>query len=158
MAAPTPTVRVTPGGIMLKDGYRTLITFSRDTDVSLWEKKVTPFGLDGRESIDQTTMWNNDYVTKAPRSLVDTTDGSMTCSYDPAVYTQLVAMLNVEQTITYTVSDGTTVAVYGYLQKFEPQEMEEGTQPEAKVTIVHTNWDYVNKVEAGPAVASVSGT
>lgn len=158
MAAPSPTARQTPSGIMLRDGYRSLVTFSLNTTVSLWEKKVTQLGYDGREPIDQTTMWNDVYVTKAPRALIDTTDGSMTCAYDPLAYTEILLMINVEQTITYTVSDGSTIAAYGYLQKFEPQEMEEGTQPEAKVTIVHTNWDRQNRAEAGPAVASVSGT
>jgi len=158
MAAPSPTTRVSPAGIKLKDGYRSLITFSLDSNIDLWEKKVTPPGLDGREKINQTTMWNDDFITYAPRSLTDMTDSSMTCAYDPVAYTQIQAIINREGTVTQTFSDGSTLAYYGYLQKFEPQELDEGTQPEAKVTIVCTNFDPVNHVEAAPVLTSVSGT
>ena len=158
MAAPSPTPRMAPTGIMLADGYRSLITFSRQTNITFWEKKLTTIGYDGREPIDQTTMWNDYFVTKAPRSLIDSTDGSITVAYDPEVHVEILAMINVHQTITYTLSDGSTIAAYGWLQKFEPQEMEEGAQPEAKITIVHSNWDYQNNVESGPAVAGVAGT
>lgn len=158
MAAPTPVTRVTPGGVKLKDGYPTRVAFSLDPDVSLWEKSVKPPGMDGGDPIDQTTMWNEDFRTRAPRSLVTLTESTFKAAYDPDVYNQLMAMLNKEQTITDVLPDGSTLSYYGFMQKFEPDDHVEGTQPEATVTIVPTNFDPVNKVEAGPVLISAPGT
>lgn len=158
MAAPTPTARTTPGGIKLKDGYRASVTFATDTDFSIWEKSVTPPGLDGGEPVDQTTMWNDALRTTAPRALITMMPHSFSGAYDPAAYTQALALINVETTITVTFKDGSTLAFYGFLQRFEPQELSEGTQPLASVTIVPTNFDPVNKVEAAPVLTSVAGT
>lgn len=158
MAAPSPATRVDPVGIKLKDGYRTLITLSADTDVSFWEKSVKPPAYDGGDPIDQTTMHNDTVRTKAPRSLIDIGVVSGRAAFDPAVKTQILALLNVETTVTIRYSDGSTEACYGYLRLFDTQEMVEGTQPEANFEIVVTNWDPTNKVEAVPAIASVAGT
>ena len=159
MAAPSATARGTPGGIKLKDGYRSTITFARFQTVKFWEKQVQPVGFDGGDAIEQTTMFNDDYMTKAPQSLIDTVDGSATVAYDPAVLSQIAAMINIEDTITYTFKDGSTWAVFGYLKEFTPQGLEIGSQPEAEITIVHTNVDFANDdVEAGPTVTSVAGT
>jgi hypothetical protein len=150
MAAPTPTARGTPSGIKLKDGYQSLITFAASTTISLWEKTVQPPGLDGGDPVVQRTM--------APRALITMTPHTFTAAYDPAVYSSILSLLNVETTVTVTFKDGSTLAFYGFLQKFEPAAMSEGTQPEATVTICPTNFDYVNKVEAAPVLTSVSGT
>lgn len=158
MAAPTPTARATPGGIKLPDGYQALITFAADTDISFWEKEVTPFGREGGDPIPQSTMHNTRYHTKAPRSLIDTDDGQSTVAYDPAVLTQIDAIINVPTTITVEFGDGSTWAAYGWLRSFKPSGLSEGGQPEATVTFVISNWDPVNKVEAGPTVTSVAGT
>lgn len=158
MAAPTPTARGTPSGIKLKDGYQSLITFAASTTISLWEKTVTPPGLDGGEPVVQTTMHNTQWRTMAPRALITMTPHTFTAAYDPAVYSSILSLLNVETTVTVTFKDGSTLAFYGFLQKFEPAAMSEGTQPEATVTICPTNFDYVNKVEAAPVLTSVSGT
>lgn len=158
MAAPTPTPRVTPLGIYLDDGFSTKITFAADTDVALWEKTVTPPGIDGGDPIETVTMHNLIWRPKRPRQLKTLTDCTFTAAYDPVIYTQIVALCNVETTITVTFPDGTTVAFYGFLQKVEPGELTEGEFPELTATIVPTNWDPVNHVEAGPALASVAGT
>ncbi len=158
MAAPTPTARVAPTGRKLKQGYRSTITFDRDTNVNLFEKTTKPPGIDGGDPVDQTTMFNNDYRTMAPRELVTLTPITYKAAYDPVVITELLAMVNIEQTITETFPDGSTVAYYGYLRSVEFDELVEGTQPECTVTVVPTNYDFVNNVEAGPAVAEVAGT
>jgi hypothetical protein len=158
MAAPTPTARISPTGIKLKDGYQALITFAVDPDCALWEKTVKPPGIDGGDPIEQTTMHNITWRTRAPRSLKTLTEGSFKAAYDPICYTQLLTIVNVETTITVEFADGSTVAFYGFLQNFDPDELVEGTQPEATCTICPTNFDHVNKVEAGPALSSVVGT
>lgn len=158
MAAPTPTVRQTPAGIKLDDGHATLVTFAADPDVSFWEKQVKPPGVDGGDPVNTSTMHNVTYSTTAPRTLKTLTAGATTVAYDPAVLTQIVALINVRTTITLTFPDGSTWAFYGFLKSFEPNELQEGNQPEATVNYVPTNYDPTNHVEAGPAVASVAGT
>lgn len=159
MAAPTPTPRVVPSGIFLRDGFSSLITFANDTDIDLWEKTVKPPGLDGGEKVETSTMHSIAYRTFGPRELITMTPASMLCAYDPIVYDQIVAIINDETTITVTFADGSTLAFYGYLQKFEPTDCAEGSQPEATVTIEVTNTDYANSwVEAGPVLTSVAGT
>ena len=158
MAAPVATARGTPAGIKLKDGFSSLITLSSNPTVSLWEKVVQPPGIDGGEMIDQTTMHNTTWRTRAPRVLKTLTPISFTAAYDPNCLTQLNSLINVELTVTFKWADGSTAAFFGYLQKFEPDNVEEGKQPEAKCMIVPTNFDPSGKVEAGPTVVSVAGT
>lgn len=158
MAAPIATARQTPAGRRLLDGFSTKITFSRDPALSLWEVTVKPPGIDGGESINTSTMHNVTWETKAARQLKTLTDSTFKAAYDPAVITDLVDMINVYQTITIRYPDGSTEAFYGFLQKFEPDENQEGTMPTASCTIVATNYDYSNAAEAGPAVVEVAGT
>lgn len=158
MAAPSATVRQTPSGRWLKDGYQVLVTFALDPDISLWEKTVTPPGMDGGDAIDQTTQHNADWRTSAPRGLVTLTESTFTAAYDPACYSQLLAILNRETTITERFADGSTIAYYGFLRVFQPDAMSEGTQPEATVTITPTNWDPSGNTEEGPTITSVAGT
>lgn len=158
MAAPTPTTRQAPTGIKLKDGHSTKITFENDPDVCFWEKQVTPPGMDGGDAIEQTTMHSIRWREMAPRQLVTLTPMQTTVAYDPDVYNSVLALLNVEDVITVEFPDGSTLAFYGFLRTFSPAALVEGTQPEATIEIVPTNFDFVNKVEAGPALASVAGT
>lgn len=157
MPAPAATVRQTPTGIKLDNGHSSKITFEADPDVSLWEKTVTPPGLDGGDAIDTTTMHNTAWRTKAPRTLKEMTDSSFAAAYDPAVLTQINALVNVETEITVTFPDGSTWAYFGFLKAFEPDELSEGEQPTATVTIVATNQDTAG-AEQAPVLASVAGT
>lgn len=158
MAAPAATARTTPVGIKLEDGFSTKITFSRDPDVSFWEISVTPPGWEGGDPIDTTTMFNSVFRTKAARNLKEQTEASATVAYDPQVKTQIQELLNAEGTVTVHYPDGSSEAFYGYLKTFEHQENSEGEFPQADITIVPTQWDPANRVEAGPTVVSVSGT
>ena len=158
MAAPSVTAIGTPGGIKLSDGYSCVYAFERMPTVSLWEKTVQPPGLDLGDAVDQTTMRNELWRTKQSRSLLDLTESQVVCAYDPQVYDDIVELAGQEGSITVHFPDGTTLSFYGFLKSFDPSPLEEGSQPEATVTVVPTNFDPVNKVEAGPAIASVSGT
>lgn len=158
MAAPTPTPRVAPGGIMLKDGYRSLFTFSLDPDISLEEVTITPGGEDLGDPVDQTTMWNDDYMTAAPQELSQTGPTTIECAYDPIVLTQLQAMKGIEQVGTLTWKDGSTYAQYGWVNGWALAPLVKGTQPRMTITWHNSNFDFTNDVEAGPALASVAGT
>lgn len=156
--APTPTARQTPAGIKLDDGYQTLVTFAAVPTISFWEKTVTPPGLDGGDGIDTTTMWNSDWRTKSPRSLVTMTDFTMTAAYDPNLYNSILSLLNRETTVTVTFPDGSTLAFYGFLKSFEPDSLSEGEQPVCTITVVPTNQDPTTGAEQAPVLTSVSGT
>lgn len=158
MAAPTPTARQSPTGIKLETGHQVLITFARDPDFSLWEKVVTPPGMEGGDAIDITTQHNTAWRTFAPRKLKQMSESQFTAGYDPNFYSQGLSLLNQRDTVTVTFPDGSTIAAYGYLKTFTPNGMQDGEFPEATCMVVITNYDHVNKVEAAPVVTSVSGT
>jgi len=151
------TARATPVGTFLDDGYQCLIAFAADSDVSFWEKTVTPPGIDGEEKIDTTTMFNTTWRTFAARQLKTLTDGSLTAAYDPKVIAQINALVNVTTEITLHYPDSSNIKFYGYLKSFTPGELSEGEQPEADCEFAVTNRNPLTGLEAGP-VYSATGT
>lgn len=158
MVAPVASVRANPAGIKLNDGYRCLVTFATDTNIEFWEKTVTPPGLDGGDPVETTTMHNNTYRTMGSRALKTLTEISVTAAYDPQLYVAALALINVETTVTVTFPDGSTLAFYGFLQKFEPDALQEGEQPEVTLTVCPTNQDPITGAEEAAVLVSVAGT
>lgn len=150
MTAPAVTARSAPVGPRMDDGHKTLIAFAADPDVSLWEKTVTPPGLDGGDAIETTTMHNNVLRTMAARQLKTLTDMTTMVAYLPAAFTQLLALINIETSITLHWPNNSSLSFYGYLRTFEPGDISEGEQPEATVTITPTNVDPVTRGEELP--------
>ena len=157
-AAPTPTARVTPTGRLLENGHRSLITFAADTNCNMWEKDVGQPGDDGGEPVDITTQHNTTYRTKAPRTLRDLTPFTVTFAFDPIIRDEFAGLINVRTTVTIRYPDGSTMAFYGFLKGVEFDPLSEGEFPSGTATIVPTNWDPTNDVEAGPVMTLVSGT
>lgn len=135
----TSTARTTPVGTKLNDGFSTQIAFAADPDVGFWERTVKPPGLDGGEPIDITTMFNTTYRTFAPRQLKTLTPITCTVAYDPAVFDQILALINVNGWITVHFPDTSTLDFVGFLKSFEPAENAEGNFPLATITIIPTN-------------------
>ena len=158
MADPTTTTRSAPGGIRLEEGHPIKVAFASDPDICFEEVATTPPELDGGEPIDTTTAFRTVWRTKSPQTLVTLSPFQVRVAYDPLVYTQVRAIINVNNSITVRFPDGSTLDFWGYLQKFTPQETKEGNRPEATVVIVPTNWDSSNNVEAGPAYTDAAGT
>lgn len=152
------TNRQTPAGTKLDDGFSIKIAFAADPDVSLWEKTVTPPGVDGGDKIATTTQHNVAWRTYAARALKELLDGSFNAAYDPEVYDQVVAIVNVEGEITIHFPDGSKLVFYGYLKSFVPAALTEGEQPTADCTIVCTNKNPNTGAEAGPNFIDNSGT
>lgn len=157
MAAPAAVARVTPPGLPLRDGFGTFVTFGDDPNLNIWEMETTPPGKDTGDFIDTTTFHNVSRRTKATPALVEDTDGSGVCGYDPAVESELEAILGVNMVITYTYNDGSTKAIYGALKEFTPQSHSESEFPTANYVIVHTNID-TSFAEQAPVVVSAAGT
>lgn len=152
----TTTARITPHGIRLDDGFSTKITFAADPDISFWEKTVTPPGIDGGDAIETSTMHNVTWRTMAARSLKTLTDSSLAVAYDPQVYDQIVALINVEGWLTCLFPNGDTLDFCGFLKAFTPGENSEGEMPEAEVTIVCTNKDAATGAETAPVFTEAS--
>lgn len=159
MAAPTATARQTPAGKPLENGFRSLITFSDNPTIELYEKTVKPPGVESGDPIDITTQHNVEFRTMTPRKLKTLTPGSFKFAYDPVMYTRARQQIGRQQTFTVLFSDGSTLAFYGFLRSIEPDEMTlDDSQPEMTGNFVPTNWDATNDVEAAPLLTSVSGT
>lgn len=155
MAAPTATARLSPTGVRMDDGFRTKIAVADDPNIEFWEKSVQPPGLDGGDLIPTSTMHNVEYRTFSPKSLTTLTECVIVAAYDPVIYSSIRAILNGNLPWTVTFPDGTTYAFWAALIRAIPQPHVEGEQPEIEITIMPTNYDAVNCVEAGPVLLSV---
>lgn len=148
------TARITPVGKHLDDGFSTKIALAADPNVSFWERSVKPPGIDGGDPIDVVTMFNSVYRTSAPRSLISLTDVSGSAAYDPNVFDQIIALVNVNGWITAIHPNGDTWDFVGYLRLFDPPEHQEGEFPLASFTIVVTN-RLNSGVETAPVFSDV---
>jgi len=128
----------------IDDGFATTIAFGDQGSgtgpgITFWEKEITPPGMDAGGETDTTTMRNTLYRTKAPKKLITMTPMTLVVSYDAKFYDDIVDMIKDNQLITITFPDTSTVAFYGWLDKFIPGNIVEGEQPTATVTIVPSN-------------------
>ena len=123
----------------MDDGFQTLIGFADNATVKLYEKGVQPPGIEGGGANETTTMRNTTWRTKSPKKLISLTDSELTVAYDAAVFPEIIAMINENQLVTVTFEDGATLAFWGWIDSFEPDEITEGEQPEASVTIIPSN-------------------
>jgi hypothetical protein len=144
----------------MPEGYRATVAFSLKASLQLWERDLKPPGLDGGNMIDITTQFNNKWRTGFAQSLVKVDPISFTAAYDPDAYTDIInTLLNAKTgSITFWLPSGDSIDMYGYLQKFEPQELKIGEYPMAQCTIEITNYDTANFLEVGPVYVAAAGT
>ena len=120
---------------ILENGYKTLIGFELDADVGLEEETVKPPGFDGGGPINTSTMRNDLLESQAPKGLYRITPSNSRCAYKTGSIPKLQNMMNKKQIITYTYPNGAKLAVWGWLDKVEPDENSHGTQPKVRLTI-----------------------
>lgn len=138
-----------PSDTRIDDGFPTTITFSLNEDIKLWPISVKPPGYDGGGPIETTTMLNTAKRTKSPKKLVSMTNSMTTMAYATSTLEDIQAMINIEQEITITYpEDGGTETFWGYINTFEPSELQEGVRPTASVEIVTTNQDDAGNEQA----------
>ena len=137
----------------MDDGHQTLVTFPENSSILLWEKELTPPGVEGGGENDTTVMDNSTYRTKSPKSLITMSDMSLIAAYDPAVYDDIIAIVNVNQLIVITWPDDSTLQFWGWIDEFKPGSVEEGSQPTADVTIKCSNQND-SGVETAPVHAA----
>ena len=133
------------------DGFATTIDFSSSEMSSdliilaeMEEKEVTPPGASGGGSNDTSTMRNTEWRTFHPKGLKTLSPCSLVVAYDPAIFDEMVAMVNDNQLITITFPDDSTLAFWGWIDEFTPNASVEGTQPTANITIIPSNMDADN--------------
>ena len=159
MAAPATTARQTPVGIPYTDPFPTTIAFANDPNVSFWEKSLTPPTIDGGDGINITTMHNSLWRTMHPRTLLTLSEVTLVASYDERCYSQIATLCNTNGSITIHFPDLATLDFWGYLRVWAPSENAEGgDQPTASITILPTNYDTTNDVEAAPVLTAAAGT
>lgn len=139
----------------LDDGFSTLVSFSLAPSVRFWEKEVTPPGVSAGGANDTTTMRNTRWRTKAPKKLVSLDDMELVVAYDPSCYDDVVDMMGINQLITVTFSDGSTLEFWGWLDEFKPGSITEGEQPTATITIICSNENELQQ-EVAPSYADAS--
>ena len=140
----------------LEDGHSTIISFTSlasGETILFYVKEVTPPGISGGGPIDVTTMLNTALRTNAPKQLKTATAASFVAAYDPAVYDQILAMINVNQEITVTFPDLSTLVFWGWLDEFTLGALVEGEQPTADGTIEPSNRNG-SGVETAPVYAA----
>ena len=137
----------------LNDGFSSEISFSENPRVLLWEKEITPPGIDAGGANDTTTMRNARWRTRQPKKLLTLDDMELNVAYDPMLYDDIVDMAGVNQEITLTFSDGATLTFWGWVDKFKPSSLKEGEQPTASITIICSNENALGAETAPVAVA-----
>ncbi len=144
--------------LTLKDGFGITMTFAAKASfaLSVDPTSITPPGVDGGDKIDATTHTNIRYRTAFSRQLVEITDSSFTAMYDPDYHEDITSLINNNNLITFIFPDASTVAVYGFLKSFAPNEYVEGEGASAEFEIVITNVHSDTGVETGPAYTAGS--
>ncbi|GAG42929.1 unnamed protein product, partial [marine sediment metagenome] len=119
---------------------------------------LKPPAIEGGDPVDFTTMHNTLWETSGPPVLMRLEDLTGSCNYDPDIYDEAIEVINAVGTITVAWADGSTLAFFGYLKTFDPQEIQKGQPPRANFTVHPTNYDNENSLEAGPVLTEVEGT
>lgn len=133
----------------LDDGFSTIITLANIPTVKLYEKEVTPPGITAGGPIDTTTMRNITWRTMAPRALKSLTPVSATVAFATIAIPQVQAQIGINQLITVTFPDLSTLVFWGWLEEFTIGALVEGEQPTATITINPGNIDG-DGVEVAP--------
>ena len=134
----------------LDDGFSTIITLANIPNVKLYEKEVTPPGITAGGPIDTTTMRNITWRTMAPRALKSLTPVSATVAFATEAIPQVQAQIGINQLITVTFPDQSTLVFWGWLEEFTIGALVEGEQPTATISVNPGNID-----EDGAEVAPV---
>ena len=121
--------------IRLDDGFSTIITLANIPSVKIYEKEVTPPGLTGGGPIDTTTMRNDSWRTMSPKSLKSMTALTAVVAFATEAIPVIQEQININQVITVTFPDNSSLAFYGWVDEFTLGKFSEGEQPTATLTI-----------------------
>ena len=140
----------------IDDGLGASIAFgegSSGVTLLVYEKEITPPGVDGGGANDTSTLRNSIWRTNSPKGLKSLSESSFNCAYDPACYDEIIALLNENQEITITFPDDSTLVFWGWIDSFIPGPMTEGAQATADCSIIPSNQNN-SGVETAPVYAA----
>lgn len=138
--------------VYIDDGHPCNLTFGADATVAVKFRTVKPPGLVGGGAINVTTHSNTVWRVNAPKKLKELSPATITCKYQPGVYVDIIAMINVNQLLTMTFPDNTTIAFYGFINSFEPSAMQQGEEPTATMEIIPTLVHTSTGAETAPVI------
>lgn len=129
----------------IQDGWVSLITIldvPGGAPIYLMEREVQPPGLDGGPPIDTTTMRNRVIKTWEPQGLMDYSEITLQCNYDPHVASFLETLvLNKKRRFRLDFPDGAIWLFGGCMYQWTPASLRTGEFPLAEVKIKPTNRD-----------------
>lgn len=117
----------------LDDGFSTTIELELVPTVKLYEKEITPPNIAGGGPIETTTMRNIAWRTSAPKQLKQMGQITTTCAYATDSFPVLFAQIGINQRMTVSFPDGSSLRLWGWLDEFTPSSFKEGEQPTATV-------------------------
>jgi len=147
-----------PSNVRLDDGFSTIITLANIPTVKLYEKEITPPGISAGGPIDTTTMRNITWRTMSPRALKSLTPVSATVAFATEAIPIVQGQIGLNQLVTVTFPDNSTLVFWGWLEEFSIGAMVEGEQPTATLTInpgnVDADGEEVAPVYTAPVLSS----
>lgn len=158
MAAPSVTARTVPTGYKLPEGFKIAIAYSLRPALNIWEVEGGPAGMQSQK-IDTSTQHNTKWHTFWLSALIEAQDVSGTAGYDPDAMDDLIFLCGAQAgSWTVHMPQNTKYAYWGGCLSFNFPSLRAGQFPMLNYTNVVTNWDPVNRIEAGPAVTQAVGT
>jgi hypothetical protein len=106
-----------------------------------WEKTVAPMGIQGGGANDITSMRNTRWRTRHPKKLLTLSEASITAAYDPQILEELVDLAQENRRWMTLFPDGSAWIFWGWFDELSPNDHEEGSEPDADVTIIPSNVD-----------------
>lgn len=146
-----------PDGLRLRDGFPTTVTFAQAANFAMWENEVQPPGVDSGGPNDTTSMRNILWRTNAAKKLRTLTPMTGDAQYDPQVITDVLNQLANNQQISTNYSNGAKLNFYGFLDKWMPQKIKEGSPPLSDFTIQPSNIDLTG-AESSPTYVAPGTT
>lgn len=163
MSLPAVTVRTTPTGYKLPEGFKVTIAFSLNAAINLFETEAEPAGFEVPE-INITTQHNVRFVTKWPSALIMNDDITGSAGYDPDVMDNIVSLIGfvivggTASCVTIRMPDSTTHNYFAFLKSVKFQPLRVAQFPLVNYAVSVTNWDPVGKVEQGVYTVQAGGT
>lgn len=158
MASPSVTARTLPTGYKLPEGFKAAIAYSLRPGVNMWETEVNPAGVQVAE-INTSTQLNITWMTKWISALKESKPVAGQAGYDPDAMDDLIFLCGAQSgSFTVHAPQNTKYAYWGAMNDITFQAWRAGQFPLLNYSNVVTNWDPVNKVEAGPSTTVAAGT
>jgi hypothetical protein len=116
------------------DGHGIRIVFVNG-GVTVYEKNVTPGGIEGGDPIDITTNDNTSLRSFAPRTLATETPINLEVTYNQTDKAALEALANTSDDIRTEYPDNTTELTSGWIRSVIANQATSGEQPTANLVV-----------------------